>query len=307
MSTKLVPGMIITADLGDADITPTTKKVLFCEANGSRRVLWAAGITGSIPMSAARLLEMYNRRLTYPNLRELLAGSIPIYAVNPPAAPWWKPGVYVDYDGTRRDEPVNQVPDVEKWMRHTTTFAHEIDTLYADHTHQLRQRESYRTLPDMPHNDESNMRNQNGLQYGRGVCGYVFDKILAYSKLPHDQGGSGVLARDWRMQRAGVLEDVEALCLTCDHAHWLRQFIVKHDMAAWRAALDELIVVTRDERTFSYMRCPKIDRSSIPWQPAAGNIATFSGNAPLNWWKRHMVNWGEAVDYYDDHYGRREA
>ena len=304
MSTKLVPGMIITADSTAPDPSIRSPYVLFCNGNGSRKVIARKELSPTATIE--RILTIITERKLTSGIQGI-ANSIPIFAIQAETRPRWTTGHYVGYDGSRQLEPVNQIPDVEKWMRHTTTFAHEIDTLYADHTHQLRQRESYRTLPDMPHNDESNMRNQNGLQYGRGACGYVFDKILLYSKLPHDQGGSGVLARDWRMQRAGVLEDVEALCLTCDHAHWLRQFIVKHDMATWRAALDELIVVTRDERTFSYMRCPKIDRSSIPWQPAAGNIATFSGNAPLNWWKRHMVNWGLAVDYYDDHYGRREA
>ena len=300
---KLTYGDVITADFEDPDTTERSALVLYCDKNGSRRVIANSGLART--MSMERILSIIAHARATRN-RQDLVNSVPIFVQQSEVRPWWTTGHYVGYDGSRQLEPVNQIPDVEKWMRHTTTFAHEIDTLYADHTHQLRQRESYRTLPDMPHNDESNMRNQNGLQYGRGACGYVFDKILLYSKLPHDQGGSGVLATDWRMQRAGVLEDVEALCLTCDHAHWLRQFIVKHDMAAWRAALDELTVVTRDERTFSYMRCPKIDRSSIPWQPAAGNIATFSGNAPLNWWKRHMVNWGLAVDYYDDHYGRRE-
>ena len=58
-------------------------------------------------------------------------------------------------------EPVNQIAYLEGypyrpggrgttvtkkpgWRRHTCTFAHEIDTLYADHTHQLRQEDSYK-------------------------------------------------------------------------------------------------------------------------------------------------------------------
>ena len=157
------------------------------------------------------------------------------------------------------------------WRRHTCTFAHEIDTQYADHSHQHRQEESYRTLPDMPHNDESNIRNQNGLQYGRGACGYVFDKLDLWSKLRPEDGGSGSIATDWRMQMPGVLEDVEALCLVCPHPYWLRQFIIRHDHIRWRAALDELLVRTAGGRDFRYMRCPKIDKSGEKrWLPAAG-------------------------------------
>ena len=198
-----------------------------------------------------------------------------------------------------------KVTHIPGWMRHTATFAHEIDTLYADHSHQLRQGDSYRTLPDMPHTDESNLRNQNGLQYGRGACGYVYDKLDLWSKLRGEDGGSGSIATDWRMQMPGVLEDVEALCLVCPHAYWLRQFINKHDHIRWRAALDELLVRTAGGREFRYMRCPKIDKSTEKWLPATGNITTFAGNAPLNWWKRQMTNWGRAVDYYDDHYAAR--
>lgn len=221
-------------------------------------------------------------------------------------------------------EPVNQIPYLQGytsrpggsgtrklvhhkgWMRHVATFAHEIDTLYADHTHQLRQEESYRTLPDMPHTDESNIRNQNGLQYGRGTCGHNFEQLDLWSKLRGEDGGSGSIATDWKMRMIGVREDVEELCLMCPHPYFLRQFINLHDHLAWRRALDELLVKTAGGREFRYMRCPKIDKTGDKWQPAEGSITTFAGNAPLNWWKRQMVNWGKAVDYYDAHYAARD-
>ena len=308
MSTALAPGMIVTADLTDWIVPEEADPaLLFCENNGTRRVVWKGGLHNLSPKPASEILAAYDRLRAKPHMAKLLKDTIPILGVQASAPPWFAAGHFVGYDGSRQIEPVNQMPDALTWLRHTTTFAHEIDSLYADHTHQLRQGESYRTLPDMPHNDESNMRNQNALQFGRGACGYVFDKVLLYSKLPPEQGGSGVLARDWKMQRAGVLEDVEELCLTCNHAHWLRQFIIKHDMITWRAALDELLVREADDRTFRYMRCPKIDKSSVPWQPASASITTFAGNAPLNWWKRQMVNYGLAVDYYDEHFSRRTS
>lgn len=100
----------------------------------------------------------------------------------------------------------------------------------------------------------------------------------------------------------GVLEDVEALCLICDHTHWLRQFLYRHDMLPWVNALNEVHTVPN---IGTYMRVPKIDKSTTPWQPSTENITTISGNAPLNWWKRQMVNYGKAVDYYDDNYAQR--
>ena len=68
MSTKLTPGIIITADLGDADVTATNKKILFCEANGSRRVLKSSGISGTAAITAARLLEVYNYKVNLSSL-----------------------------------------------------------------------------------------------------------------------------------------------------------------------------------------------------------------------------------------------
>ena len=151
------------------------------------------------------------------------------------------------------------------------------------------------------------MKNQNGLQYGRGICGYNFLQLTEWAALRPEDGGSGRIATDWRMRMPSVLEDIEALCLACPHPYWLRQFINRHDEAAWRTALDELVTKTAGGRTFTYMRCPKIDKSDPKrWLPAEGNVATSSGNAPLNWWKRQMVNWGEAVDYWDDHYAARD-
>ena len=138
-------------------------------------------------------------------------------------------------DFALHDAPVNQVPYLQGydttvgtgrnavtthhpgWMRHTATFAHEIDTLYADHTHQLRQPDSFKTLPDMPHNDASNLKNQNGLQYGRGICGYNFLQLTEWAALRPEDGGTGRIATDWRMRMRSVQEDIEALCLACPH------------------------------------------------------------------------------------------
>ena len=218
-------------------------------------------------------------------------------------------------------EPVNPVPYlhgyhklvnskkvwIKGWFEHTSTFAHEIDQLYADHTHQMRQPDSYKTLPDMPHDTESNMRNQNALQVGRGMCGYAFQQTEDFARLPIDGGGTGNVATDWKLHYPKVLEDIQELCVFCEHAFFLRQFLIKHDMLAWRNALDEVLVKRAGDQELRYMRCPKVDKTSEPWMPSTENFATFSGNAPLRWWKNNMVKWGEAVDYYDAHYGQRPS
>ena len=296
--------------------------IVLLDPDGSRRIIRARGAYGFLEFGlrewliarAAIEIPVYWGRTGTPAFSSLHRGSGYHFLPYPPAdgiaipasVDPVTPTPYLDgyhrKEGTGADVVITYI---KGWLEHILTFAHEIDTLYADHTHQLRQPDSYRTLPDMPHNDESNIRNQNGLQVGRGICGHNYEQLVRWGKLRGEDGGSGSIATDWKMQMQGVREDVEAACYICDHAHWLRQFIVKHDYLAWRHALDELVVKTVGERTFSYMRLPKVDKSSEPWQPATGNITTFSGTAPLNWWKRQMVNWGEAVDEYDERYGRR--
>ena len=43
-------------------------------------------------------------------------------------------GKYYGYDLGVYDDPVNQVPDTREWLTHIATFAHEIDTLFSEHT-----------------------------------------------------------------------------------------------------------------------------------------------------------------------------
>ena len=93
--------------------------------------------------------------------------------------------------------------------------------------------------------------------------------------------------------------------LTCDHAFWLRQFLHKHDPLPWINSVDA--ATTHPVSKQQYYRVPMIDKTDPTlWVPhATKNITTIAGNAPVNWWKRQMVNFGKAVDYFDEHYSRR--
>ena len=142
-----------------------------------------------------------------------------------------------------------------------------------------------------------NLRNQTALRYARGICGWAYDRVTLWAEKDPRQ-------TEWRTDRAGVLEDVEALCLICDHAHWLRQFTVRHDVLPWANAINTPLTAANGQR---YYRVPKIDKSSTPWQPSTENVETISGNDPEGWWKRQMENYGKAVDWYDDNLGRRET
>lgn len=194
-------------------------------------------------------------------------------------------------------EPVNQIPYMLEWMGHISTFAHEIDTMWSEHSLILRDGENYNMIPGSAIRDSGiNLRNQTALRYGRGICGNGFEKVDDWSKLDP-------LGTRWVTEKPNVQDDVEALCLVCDHAHWLRQFLVKHDVLPWQNSLDE--VLTHPVTNQQYMRVPKIDKSGELWLPSSENITTIAGNAPINWWKRQMVNYGKAVDWYDEHFGRR--
>lgn len=205
---------------------------------------------------------------------------------------------YIDYQGRHSLEPVNQVPHVRKWLKHIATFAHEIDTLFSTESILLRKEDNYKMIPGSAVRDSGvNLRNQTALQYGRAICGYAFQRTKALADMsPTSERTLPEVDR--------VRPYVEALCLVCNHAHWLRQFLYKHDTLPWRNALDE--VLTHPTAGTRYKRVPLIDKSSEPWQPSAENFTTIGGNAPDRWYKQQMVNYGKAVDYYDENYGRRD-
>ena len=197
-------------------------------------------------------------------------------------------------------EPVNQVPKFLEWMKHISTFAHEIDMLWPEHSIMLREADNYNLIPGSSvRTTLHNLRNQFTLRYGRGICGYAFDRVDLWSKLDP-------LQELWKTQKAGVLEDVEALCLTCNHAFWLRQFLHKHDPLPWINSVDA--AVTHPTSHQQYYRVPMIDKTNPElWVPhATKNITTIAGNAPVRWWKNQMINFGKAVDYFDDHFASRD-
>ena len=240
-------------------------------------------------------------------LRELIenASLVPpgTYFFSYFAHPTWEgidraSGKYYGYDFGVYDDPVNQVPDTREWLTHIATFAHEIETLWSPDSLLLRHPDNYNMVPGSGvRTSEHNLRNQTALRYARGICGFAFDRVTQWAKLDPTE-------TRWRTQRAGVLEDVEALCLICEHAHWLRQFTMKHDIIPWANALASPETAANGQQ---YYRVPKIDKTSEPWQPSTENVTTVAGNAPLNWWKRQMENYGKAVDWYDDNLGRRET
>lgn len=276
--------------------------VALVERDGSRRIaghLWLDAHAPSWQRAKARALASGHIGIHWGPMNS------PVYLS------LWRNGSYLPYppaDGIpipTVDTPVNQVPYSLPFLKHTCTFAHEIDQHYADHTLQMRQETSYEMLPDTRHDTESNLRNQIALRVGRGLVGHNFDQALRLHNMPR-QGSPDELRHDWTTQLPAVRADVEEMCFdTCAHAYWLRQFMLRLDIVPWANALAEVLTAPAGGGT--YMRLPKIDKTGAKWTPSADSVATFAGTAPLNWWKRQMVNFGKAVDYYDDHFGQRPA
>ena len=205
---------------------------------------------------------------------------------------------YVDYQGRHSLTPVNQYPYTRVWLKHAATFAHEIDTLFSENSIIYRRESNFQMIPGSAVRDSGvNLRNQNALQYGRAICGFAFSR----AKELHDVDPTSERA----LSHVPLVQPyVEAICLVCNHAHWLRQFLFKHDVIPWRNALDE--VLTRPNSGGRYKRVPLIDKTSEPWQPSTENFTTFTGSNLNRWYEQQMINFGKAVDYYDDNYGTRE-
>ena len=217
-------------------------------------------------------------------------------------------GWYLGYDGSFNPEPVNQIPYFRVWMKHVATFAHEIDTYFSEHTVHHTDTASYKSSYDINHSEDSILRNRNALQYGRALCGLVFDEVLRWSKLD-PLGNPAIDAFDWRMEKPKVEALVEALCLACEHPYWLREFVLIHEPDAWRTALDTRV------RAFgqNVLALPKLDRSSEPWMPVpydendprGSSLHLVGGNNPVGAWKGFIAQYKQAVLYYDRNYSSR--
>ena len=100
-------------------------------------------------------------------------------------APHYLP--YTPNDGIRiwpGPDPVNQIPYVQKWMKHITTFAHEIDMLWPEHSIMLREQDNYNLIPGSSvRTTLHNLRNQFTLRYGRGIAGFGYQRVTEWAAL----------------------------------------------------------------------------------------------------------------------------
>ena len=209
---------------------------------------------------------------------------------------------YVDYDGSLSADPVNQVPEYTKWMKYVATLAHELDTMYQPHTYAHTLGSNYKMSPDLAHSELALLRNQNTLQYCRGLIGQAFAQLKSWAAVDPQRlfGGSDI--KIWKFYQERIHSLLEQLCFLCDSGSWPRKFLLKHGARTWRAALDEVIT----EHGRSYMRIPVINKSGSTWEPSSRSIVTMHGNNLERSWQNLIESYAEALNYYDDNYNVRE-
>ena len=223
--------------------------------------------------------------------------------LNPSTEPWqW----WMDYDGNAQTSQVNQLPDLDVWERHVCSMAHDTDQFNIDAV-EFRKPSSYKDVPQGAHSAETQIRNQNTLQFFRAVIGNAFRKLDAWAKLD-PRGDTGSFSTDWKQQREGIRAIIEdKLCQACEHQWSAREFARLHDYSAWRTILDHRRVL--DEGTGSvFMRVPAIVRDAVPWTPhPTENLTFFGGNNVEVGWETAVSWYDEAIHRYDRLYAPRYA
>ena len=228
-----------------------------------------------------------------------VSGGISTARVQDP--PW-----YMDYDGNAQSSQVNQIPDLDVWERHVCNMAHDTDQFNIDAI-EFRKPSSYKDVPQGAHSAETQIRNQNTLQFFRAVIGQAFRKLDAWAKLD-PRGDTGSFSTDWKLQREGIRAIIEdKLCQACEHQWSAREFARLHDYSAWRTILDHRRVL--DEGTGSvFMRVPAIVRDAVPWTPhPTENLTFFGGNNVEVGWETAVSWYDEAIHRYDRLYAPRYA
>ena len=209
---------------------------------------------------------------------------------------------YLNYDGTLSLDPVNQVPEYRKWIKYVATLAHELDTMHQPHTYAHTLGSNYKMSPDLAHSELALLRNQNTLQYCRGLIGQAFAQLKSWAAVDPQRlfGGSDI--KIWKFYQERIYSLLEQLCFLCDSGSWPRKFLLNHGARTWRAALDEVIT----EHGRSYMRIPVIDKSGSTWEPSSRSIVTMHGTNLESGWHGLIESYAEALNYYDDNYNVRE-
>ena len=204
-------------------------------------------------------------------------------------------------------EPVNQVPHLREFLKHSCTFAHEILTAHSPHAPRLRTIDSWNIAPDITLDVDSINQNRVGMRYYRGVIGYFYDKTTRFGALPGDTSRLSQFEGNWRDE----LPEMEALdkyvCGECrdeSGGSRLRDFIHHCNVAEWDTALDTMEQLSVGVSVQYRGRVPKIDRSdpdNLRPYATRKNVRDWisNNNSVESGWRSMMRDFHEAVKRYD--------
>ena len=211
------------------------------------------------------------------------------------------PKGYLGYDGSihSEDDPVNQWADGLVWMKACGIFAHHIAE-YRDHYHMLRQPGTY-SQSSFTHSDESNLRNQATLWWGRALNGEAFRRLVGWmppGTIVDDPeiGLPSVIPEDarphenWKLAQSDIASLMKRICDNCLGQNILRRFHRKCRPLDYLAALGSTGVLTVPDFTEDEWRVRHVIR----------NMQTLTPTRRTEIWDELMEWNGRALDYFDE-------
>ena len=192
-------------------------------------------------------------------------------------SPQHKLGWFLNYDGTLSETPVNQLPYLDPYQEHASTYAHELDAAMGHHT-LLGAEESDRLVV------------KNTISAMLGSAWIRHEEFAAIDPLELIVGGNNDGELLWKVRLPEFTAVDLAICGQCTVRTFARQFYKKADLPAFRRLWRTGIIYA-------------VDRSTTPWSPTLFDVAP---PGDPDWYGTLDAGYERAWDHYDTVVGAAE-
>ena len=155
---------------------------------------------------------------------------------------------YLGYDGYVSADPVNQVPDIQRFRGHAARSAHELDSAMGHHT-----------LQSATEDDRLAVFNAFSAMIGSAAMRYEVYEAIDPEELIVGGNFDGTLL--WRRHRPEYVEIDDGLCGSCNIVTFARQFLMRGNLPLFRRLHRSGIIYT-------------VDRDLTPWGAVIYDVAT---------------------------------
>ena len=201
-----------------------------------------------------------------------------------------KLGWYFDYNGDVVQDPVNQVPYLQKYREHASRFAHELNFGMGFKTSQ----------------DASARDRETTWDLFTASIGHVWHKYEDWESLDPEElivGGVYDATLLWKRSLEDMAGYDAALCGQCDVSMYASRFMIKADLPSFRIYYNSGII-------------PTINRDTTPWSPHGVLAAAQTYGLPtqaaidaalLEFFTGNEEYYHKALEYYANIVGARDS